>query len=144
MSTTSIDNNVRAKAFFKSLDELKLEQPQIFSLLRTEAYCIVLGHSEGGIFKPYYPPNHPTLHLQVEFADDKEIIEVTESFTYLLKTISCKDADGEELTAAALRKAASLRENRRQYLVEAGRELFKILDYDTQKLKSIMERVDVI
>ncbi len=143
-ATTSIDNNVRAKAFFKSLDELKLEQPQIFSLLRTEAHCIVLGYREDGVYRPYYPPTHLPLHLQVEFADEDEIMQITDGLSYLIKTIEAKDTNCEELTAAALRKAASLRENKREYLVMAGRELFKILDYDTQKLKSIMERVDIV
>lgn len=143
-ATTSIDNNIRAKAFFKSMEELRHEQPQIFSLLRTEVYCIILGYKEGGRYRPYYPPTHLALHLQVEFAEDNEILDMTRGMSYLTKTINCKDADPEELTAAALRNAARLRDDKREYLVRAGRELFKILDYNTQKLRSIMERVDTI
>jgi hypothetical protein len=139
--TGSIDNNTRAKAFFKSIEELKREQPQIFSLLRTEFNCVVAGYSEKDIFNPYYPPAHPRLHLSVEKASDDEIIKATEGFGYLSKTINYQAGDSDELTAAALRNAAFLRDKPREYVVSAGRELLKMLSYDTGRLKNIIDRV---
>ena len=142
--TGSIDNNIRAKAFFKSLEELKAEQPQIFSLLRTEFSCVVIGYRENDRYCPYYPPAHPRLHLGVLQADTSEILEITENMNYLSKTLNCSGGDGDELTAAALRTAAGLRNDPRSYIINAGREVLMMLSYDTQRLKNIIERVDIV
>jgi len=142
--TGSLDGSGRAKAFFKSMEELQMEQPQIFSLLRTEFSCVIIGYREGDRYCPYYPPAHPRLHLPVEAADEEEILGITRSMGYLNRTLGSPAGDGEELTAAALRNVAYLQDNPREYVLKAGRELLKMLGYDTQRLKNIIERVDVV
>ncbi len=140
--TGSLDGASKAKAFFKSIVELKLEQPQIFELLRTEFSCVVVGYEEAGRYHPYYPPSHPGLHLPVEQADDLEVLTISQWFNYLEKTLNNPSGNGEELTAAAIRRAARLQTDPGSYIIRAGRELLRMLNYDTQRLKSIFERVD--
>jgi hypothetical protein len=141
--TGSLDGTGKAKAFFKSLDQLKLEQPQIFELLRTEFSCVVVGYADGGRYHPYYPPIHLNLHLPVEEADDEEILSISQHLGFLDKTLNSPTGDGEELTAAAIRTAAHFQPDPRGYIIKAGRELLKMMNYDTQRLKSILERVDI-
>ena len=142
--TGSMDGLSKAKAFFKSLDELKLEQPQIFELLRTEFSCVVVGYEEGGRYHPYYPPTHLGLHLPVEEADDLEVLTISQHLSYLDKTLNSPSGSGEELTAAVIRTAARLQPDPRTYIIKAGRELLRMMNYDTQRLKSVFERVDAV
>lgn len=140
--TGSLDGLGKARAFFKDMTELENEQPQVFSLLRSEFVTVVIGFSEYGKYKLYYPPAHVRLHLPVQTCEKDEIIGITSGTSFLNKTLNCPEANGEELTAAALRTAAMLREDSKEYLLNAGRELLKMLSYDTQRLKSVFERID--
>lgn len=141
--TGSLDGMSKAKAFFKSIHELKMEQPQIFELLRTEFSCVVVGYAQHGRYHPYYPPTHVSLHLPVEMAGDDEVLVISQHVGFLEKTLNSPAGNGEELTAAAIRTAARLHPDPREYIVRVGRELLKMLNYDTQRLKSILERVDI-
>ncbi len=141
--TGSLDGMSKAKAFFKSIQELKMEQPQIFELLRTEFSCVVVGYAQDGRYHPYYPPIHLSLHLPVEKADDDEVLAISQHLGFLEKTLNSPAGNGEELTAAAIRTAARFHPDPREYIVRVGRELLKMLNYDTQRLKSILERVDI-
>ena len=142
--TGSMDGVSKAKAFFKSLEELKMEQPQIFELLRTEFSCVVVGYEEAGRYHPYYPPSHPGLHLPVEEADDLEVLTISQYLNYLDKTLNDPSGNGEELTAAVIRTTARLQTDPRAYVIKVGRELLRIMNYDTQRLKSVFERVDIV
>jgi len=142
--TGSLDGTGKARAFFKSLSELELEQPQIFSLLRTEFTAVVAGYLEAGVYRTYFPPVHVRLHLPVEICDDEEVLKISINTGFLLKTLNCPNGNGDELTAAALRTVAILHDNPKEYLLNAGRELLKMLAYDTQRLKSVIERVDIL
>lgn len=142
--TGSLDGTGKARAFFKSLRELELEQPQIFSLLRTEFTSVVAGYLEDGIYRSYYPPVHVRLHLPVEACDSDEVLKISTNTGFLLKTLNCQNGNGDELTAAALRTVAILHDNPKEYLLNAGRELLKMLSYDTQRLKSVIERIDIL
>jgi hypothetical protein len=142
--TGSIDGSGKARAFFKSIRELELEQPQVFSLLRTEFTAVVAGYLEAGIYRPYYPPVHVRLHLPVEMCDDEEVLKISTNTGFLIKTLNCPNGNGDELTAAALRTVAILHDNAKEYLLNAGRELLKMMAYDTQRLKSVFERVDIL
>lgn len=142
--TGSLEGVGKARAFFKTFAELRYEQPQIFSLLKSEFTAVVIGHMENNKYYSFYPPVHAKLHLFVENCEKNEVLKITGNSFFLQKTIECKHSDGEELTAAVLRKAAILHDNPRDFLLKNGRELLKILAYDSQRLKSIFERVDLI
>jgi len=142
--TGSLDGVGKAKAFFKDIKVLEYEQPQVFSLLRSEFIAVVVGFSENGNYRLYYPPVHAKLHLPVEICEEDEIVGITAGTCFLNKTLNCPDGNGEELTAAALRTVAMLHKDPKIYLLNAGRELLKMLGYDTQRLKSVFERVDIL
>jgi len=129
ISTQSIEPNRRPTAYGKTEDELRLEQPQIFELLRTEFNCLIIGYEdETGIYQNL-PPHPPKIHNFVHFCSATEIANFTDKAHYL--------------TIAAIRNAHLARGENGHYLVKAGKEIARLLKDDYDRLHSILERIHV-
>ena len=81
--THSIEPNRRPTAYGKTEAELRLEQPQIFELLRTEFQALVVGYRDEHGPVPILPPQPARIHSFVYLCEDEEVAEFTRSDEYL-------------------------------------------------------------
>lgn len=122
-------------------ERLKLEQPHIFSLLRTELHAVIIGFREAGVIHQYLPPYAPDVHDFVYETSESEIVELTDGFEYLrlLTTVSSVPAD--ELLAAAVREAYRARNEDYDFLVSAGQALSNLLRTDYDLLMCVLQKI---
>jgi hypothetical protein len=71
------------------------------------------------------------------------VVAFTQQFTFLRTILDARDAPADELVAACLRIAAAARPEaeRRAFLLDAGRELARLLSGDPVRLEGILRRI---
>ncbi|MBN1659941.1 MAG: hypothetical protein JXA93_16175 [Anaerolineae bacterium] len=107
-----------------------------------EVQVLVVGFGrDGGI--EYRLPPQPPLSLDVIYAcDGPEFVEFTSRFDYFRLVLDNRDLPADELLAANLRQAAAADSRRGgDYLVEAGRELARLLAQDLPRLDAMLRRL---
>ena len=91
-------------------EELKKEQPQIFSFLKTTFSCITLGFQEKGSLHYMLAPEPPKIHALIRPADDEEFrcFFATEQYLHVLFAASATVFNLDELLLALLQRQALL------------------------------------
>lgn len=107
-----------------------------------EVGVLVVGYRHGSSMFHRLPPQ-PPLSLDVIYTcSQAELIAFTDSFGYFRLVLDNGDLPADELLAANLRDAAEERgDGGRDFLVEAGRELARLLAMDLPRLDAILRRV---
>lgn len=141
--TESLEPNRRPTAYGKTEEDLRLEQPQIFELLRTEFTSLVIGYRDDNGIAQLLPPQPPRIHSFVHFCSAEEIANFTDRSHYLRPIFNQARVPADELTIAAIRNAYRARGENGQYLVRAGKEVSRLLKDDYARLHSILERIYV-
>ncbi|MGF1493879.1 MAG: HAS-barrel domain-containing protein [Microcoleaceae cyanobacterium] len=151
-TTSPVDSVHRARALGLSLEELREQQPQIFSMLQTEFKAAIVGfeapyqgrngsqHHRGTIYQ-YIPPRPPQIHQAVYRCEPEEIIHFSEQLDFLRTLLQMGNAPVDSLSAAAIREVYQLRKGDRQWLVEAGRTLSLLLKDDYDRLRTILKQI---
>ncbi len=155
IATGGLDAGRRAVARGKAQIPLDDEQvytdnPQLSRLLRTEFGVTVLGCRKvdragvPGRVSYIFPDYPPPLHYGVVLCSPRALVEFTAQPRYLRALLDAKDAPVEELTAAVLRKGAEARgKEGREWLVESGRYLARLLKEDYDRLRLVLEKCEV-
>jgi hypothetical protein len=122
-------------------EELRKDQSQ--RLAPIEISVLVVGFVRDGQVHQYLPPQPPATLDQIVTCAPDETIAFTREFTFLRTILSAKDAPADELVAASLRTAAAVRpeDERRAFLLDAGRELARLLSVDPVRLEGILRRI---
>ena len=139
--TQSIEPNRRPTAYGKTEEELYLEQPQIFELLRTEFHSLIIGYRDDTGIWQCLPPHPPRIHSFVHFCSAEEIAQFTDNSHFLRPLFTLAKVPSDELAIAAVRNAYLARRENGQYLVRAGKELARLLKDDYDRLSSIIKRI---
>ena len=139
--TQSIEPNRRPMAYGKTEEELRLEQPQIFELLRTEFQALVIGYVDDLGPVQALPPQPARIHSFVYPCDDEEVRAFTNTDDYLRSILNTAKIPTDELVIATLRHTLRAHGNSRAYLVRMGKELSRLLGDDYDRLSSIIRRV---
>ena len=139
--THSIEPNRRPTAYGKTESELRLEQPQIFELLRTEFQALVIGYVDEGQPVPILPPQPAHIHSFVYPCNDDEVRAFTRTDDYLRSILNTSKIPTDELLVAALRAALKAHGHDRDYLVRMGKEVSRLLKDDYDRLSSIVRRI---
>jgi len=107
-----------------------------------EVGVLVVGYRHDGRIYHRLPPQ-PPLSLDVIYTcPAEELVVFTERFDYFRLVLDCRDLPADELLAANLRYAAKARGAAgRDFLVDAGRELARLLAIDLTRLDSILRRM---
>jgi hypothetical protein len=151
-TTSPIDSVHRARALGLSLEELREQQPQIFSMLKTEFRVAILGfetHPAGqngfqanfGKFYQYIPPRPPQIHQGVYQCSPDEVINFSGQFDFLRTLLQVSQAPVDALIAASIREIYQLRNADRSWLVEAGRMLSILLKDDYDRLRLVLGQI---
>ena len=111
-------------------------------LLPIEVHVQVVGHGSGAQWYHWLPPQPPMSLTRIVTCTSDELCAFTERFDYFRLVLEGRDAAADELLAAHLRNAAQARgETGYDYLVEAGRELARLLAMDLQRLDGLLRRI---
>ncbi|MBE7552223.1 MAG: hypothetical protein HS126_14235 [Anaerolineales bacterium] len=113
-------------------------------LVPIELSVLIVGYQrEGQSLEQGLPPQPPISLDSLALCDDAEIRTFTEQLDYLRLVLNALQIPSDELLIANLRRAAAIRspETRRQFLLEAGRELARLLSFDLVRLEGILRRI---
>jgi hypothetical protein len=121
--------------------ELQLDQSQ--RLAPIEISVLVVGFEREGQVYQHLPPQPPATLDQIVTCTPDKVIAFTREFTFLRTILGARDAPADELIAACLRMAAAARPEaeRRAFLLEAGRDLARLLSADPVRLEGILRRI---
>jgi hypothetical protein len=139
--THSLEPNRLAIAYHRSEQELRDEQPQIFELLKTKFEAVIIGYETEGAIRQHLPPQPPRLHSFVHICQPMEVRRLTSHFWFFRFLMSIEKAPRDELIAATIRSAYAVRQGERSFLVQAGKELVKLIGDDYEMLSAILQRI---
>lgn len=139
--TGPIDGVHRPSAFGLSREELRAQQPQIFSLLRTDVHASIIGYLENGRAYQHLPPYAPEVHDFVYAATTSDIERVTSDFEFLRLLSHSTVASIDELLAAAIREAYKARGNDAAFLQQAGQAFSQLFRSDYERLVSVLKKI---
>jgi len=122
-------------------EELRRDQSQ--RLAPIEISVLVVGFVRDGQVYQHLPPQPPATLDQIVTCTPDDVLAFTREFTFLRTILNAKDAPADELIAASLRMAAAARPEgeRRAFLLDAGRELARLLSVDPVRLEGILRRI---
>jgi len=144
-TTTSLEPGRRPIARGKdeaSEEEIYRSSPQLLQLLRSEFSALVVGHKCDDKLYHYLPPKPARIHGFVYLCDPEEVKEFSQSFDFLNILINAHlPVSSEEIIAASLRLMSQAYEDRRSFLVAAGKELAILLSGEFNQLKAILGRI---
>ena len=144
-TTASIEPGRRPIARGKDeKDEAAIYQsnPQLLKLLRSEFTALVVGHRQGDKLYHYLPPKPARIHSFVYLCPTEEVREFSQSLAFLnILLRSSLPVSVEELTGAALRQMSQAYDDKRAFLLAAGKELAVMLSGDFNRLKAILGRI---
>ena len=107
-----------------------------------EVGVLVIGYREDGVIYHRLPPQPPLSLDVIHTCASGELIDFTGQFDYFRLVLDNRDLPADELLAANLRYAAGAREmGGRDFLVDAGRELARLLAADLPRLDAILRRI---
>lgn len=107
-----------------------------------EVGVLVVGYRQGGSIYHRLPPQPPLSLDVIHTCAPGELVAFTERFDYFRLVLDNRDLPADELLAANLRYAAEARDaGGREFLVDAGRELARLLAMDLSRLDALLRRI---
>ena len=108
-----------------------------------EVSVLVVGYRHQGEIIQRFPPQPPLSLDELHTCASGELVDFTGRFDYFRLVLDCRDLPADELLAANLRTAAEARGEGpgRDFLVNAGRELARLLAMDLYRLDAILRRI---
>ncbi len=122
-------------------EQLKIEQPHIFALLRTEIHACTIGFFENGHYFPHLPPHPAQVHDFVYPLAAEQICAATVNLDFLRLISAVSTVPADELIAATIRKSSEARGNQYEFLVEAGQALSHLFRDDYDRLLAVLRKV---
>jgi len=144
-ATTSLEPGRRPIARGKdetTEEEIYRSSPQLLKLLKSEFGALVVGHRQGDRLYHHLPPQPARIHSFVYQCSPDEVKEFSQSFDFLNILLNAHlPVPTEELISASLRQMSQAYEDRRAFLVAAGKELAILLSGNLSQLKAILGRI---
>jgi hypothetical protein len=144
-ATTSLEPGRRPIARGKdetTEEEIFRSNPQLLKLLKSEFSALVVGHRQGDKLYHHLPPQPARIHSFVYQCSPDEVKEFSQSFDFLNILINAHlPVPTEELISASLRQMSQAYEDRRAFLVAAGKELAILLGGNLSQFKAILGRI---
>jgi len=142
--TQSLEASRRPTAYGKTERELRLEQPQIFELLRTYFQVLVIGYLDAGEPVPLLPPQPARIHSFVRLCDEDQVRACTQTDEFMRCIHNGARTPTDDLLIATLRHAVQSRRGDRAYLVRMGKDLYRLMRDDYDRLSSVMRRLGAV
>jgi len=112
-------------------------------LVPIEISVLIIGYQQHETIVQGLPPQPPLSLDMLILGAEKDIRAFTDQLDYLRLVLNAPQVPADELLIAPLRRAAAAHplDSRRQFLVEAGRELARLLSFDMVRLDGILRRI---
>jgi hypothetical protein len=114
------------------------QHPQLSKLLRTTFDILILGHGQAKNIHHYRPPR---VHSFVYLCEANEVRRFTQSLDFLPILLGARAGAVDEIVSACLRQASCAHDDKRTFLVKAGKELAVLLSGDLNRLNAILRRI---
>ena len=111
-----------------------------------EVSVLAVGCRDGKGIRHYLPAQPPVTLDWLYQCNDEEIRDFTARFHYFRLVLEAREVPADELLAASLRVAAAARQEheRESFLIEAGRELARLLAGDPVRLEGLLHRLQSV
>lgn len=107
-----------------------------------EVGVLVVGYCHAGSIYQRLPPQPPLSLDVIHTCAPDDLVAFTECFDYFRLVLDNRDLPADELLAANLRYAAGARgAGGRNFMVDAGRELARLLAVDLSRLDGLLRRI---
>lgn len=116
------------------------DNPHVPALLTTTFEAVVVGHAQDGQLRQYLPAAPAPILARVRACSEAESAAFTQSFDFLRLLLGAGPL-ADDVIAAALRGVARHYEERRAFLVRAGKALAPLLANEPTRLQAILRRV---
>lgn len=147
-TTSSLDPGRRPIARGRdeaSEEDIYRSSPQLEKLLRSEFSALVVGHDGDSQLHYYLPPRPARIHSFVYRCDDRQVREFSRRLDFLGRLLDSQlPVPAEEVIAAALRLMGDANEDRRSFLVAAGKELANLLGGEFSRLRAVLNRIGAV
>jgi hypothetical protein len=146
-ATESVDPGRRPIARGKEEDTeegIYRQNPQLSKLLRTTFDTLIIGHSVGAqraVPLHYLPPRPPRVHSFVYLCETDEVRRFTQSLDFLPILLATRAGAVDEIVSACLRQASCAHDDKRTFLIKAGKEVAVLLSGDLNRLNAILRRI---
>ncbi len=145
VETHSLDPGRRVVARGEGMEteeEIFRANPQLAKLLATDFKALVVGHRQGDGLHYYLPPKPAPIHGFVYVCQLEEVELFAQSLDFLSLLVDARlSISVDEVIAACLRYASRAYPDSEAFLIEAGREMARLLSGDTQRLNSVLKRL---
>lgn len=135
------DSMHKPTALRLSRDDLRMQQPHIFSLLKTEVFATTVGYELEGKFQRRLPPHPPLVHDFLYQCLPNEIVEISENFDFVRFLTEVSAVPVDELIAAAVQEAYIARNRDYKFLVTAGQSISRLISGDYDRLMSVLRKI---
>jgi hypothetical protein len=141
------DPFVRQLLAARDLRDEEVKDQRENRLVPAEVSVLAIGYGEAGTIYHLLPPQPPAALDMVYQCDDAEVKQFGSRlnkpcFDYFRLILQSQGIPADELLAASLREGARVRGSAgQQYLIDAGRELARILAIDPVRLDNILRRL---
>ena len=141
------DQLVRQLAVHAGLGEEEVRDQRENRQIPIEVNVLAIGYKREEVIYQHLPPQPPLTLNTIYTCTAEEIRDFSARFDYFRTVLEApKGIPADELLAASLRLAAESRgggEEGRRFLVEAGREVARLLNDDPVRLTAILRRLSI-
>ena len=111
-----------------------------------EVSVLTVGYRRNNAVFQNLPPQPPMTLDYIQRCEPEEIASFTGSHDYFTLIINTPDTSADELLSAALQRATKARpaDKRRFFMLQAGKELARLLANDLPRLNTLLRRIQVI
>ncbi len=112
-------------------------------LVPIEISVLVVGYQRDGAIFQGLPPQPPLSLDMLIMCDEADIRAFTQQLDYIRLVLNTPQIPADELLITNLRQVATVYppETRRQFLINTGRELARLLSFDLVRLDGILRRI---
>jgi len=137
------DPFVRQLALQEEPDQVAVADQLKNRAVPIEVGVIAVGYRHDDVVYQGLPPQPPIMLKRIVICDDDEVRAFTERLDFLRVLLNSREVPAEELFVACLRLAAQARPEpeRRPFLLNAGRELARLMGADLVRLEAVLRHL---
>jgi hypothetical protein len=137
------DELTRQIATLENPVQEELVDQQILRQVPVEYSVLSIGYQSDDRYIQSLPPQPPLALATIQVMTGEEILNFTEQLNFIPLILSAENLNADELLAACLRNAASVRQgsNQATFLIEAGRYCARLLSNDLNRLDNVLRNL---
>jgi hypothetical protein len=137
------DPFIRQLALQEEPDQVALADQREIRGVPIEVGVVAVGYHDGQDVFHGLPPQPPIMLNRILICDDAEVVAFTGRLDFLRLLLNSREVPADELMVSCLRLAAQARPEaeRRPFLLNAGRELARLLGADLVRLEALLGRL---